>query len=541
MKKRRLSVFAAIVMSMCLIGSGFVSLADDGGNPVPQGNTRIKTNFTNEEDSLTWNGEGTKQSPKQKSMTGEKNEFTAEPIDKAATINGKAGKYTKALNIGENVFDITVTTGDGTKTTYYRFIVTRQQPIEKKKAEEHKEVIASVKKVMKIQEQKEVKPEEVKQEPNVIKPAEKVPAKTPAAPVLKYKTYTTIVVEVAEGQKYSIDGGKTWQDSGEFTNLKPETAYEIVTYLPETETSGASEVSEPLKVTTAKTEKPKAEAPEKPVLEEVTDSKIKVKTMKGLEYSIDGGKTWQVSGEFANLEPAKAYEIVARVGETEESGASEPSEALKVTTEKGAGKTPEKPVLEKVTDSTVKVKAAEGMEYSIDGGKTWQTSSEFTNLQPVTAYEIVVRTAETEKAKASQPSEALKVTTEKADTKAPGKPELDKATDTTITVKAVKGQEYSIDGGKTWQDSNTFKGLTSKKEYSIISRVKETDKTKASPSSEALKVTTKEKAVANTKKTTTKAARTGDNSRVGLYIGFAVVSLLLVIAAVLLKRKNRQI
>ena len=75
----------------------------------------------------------------------------------------------------------------------------------------------------------------------------------------------------------------------------------------------------------------------------------------------------------------------------------------------------------------------------------------------------------------------------------PSAPVLDSKTDTTITVKAVSGQEYSRDGGKTWQTSGTFTGLTPETEYSIVTKITATSTANESPVSDALKVTTDKK------------------------------------------------
>ena len=96
-----------------------------------------------------------------------------------------------------------------------------------------------------------------------------------------------------------------------------------------------------------------------------------------------------------------------------------------------------------------------------------------------------------------------------------------------IVVEMVEGHEYSIDGGKTWQKSGNFTGLSAGKSYEVITRVAETDTTKASVASEPLKVTTKTTAASNlnnrrttttaksttgTKTTSKSAAKTGDET-----------------------------
>ena len=90
----------------------------------------------------------------------------------------------------------------------------------------------------------------------------------------------------------------------------------------------------------------------------------------------------------------------------------------------------------------------------------------------------------------------------------PSAPTLDSKTETSITVKAVAGQEYSIDGGKTWQTSGTFTGLTPETEYSIVTKITATSTTNESPVSDALKVTTDKKADSSTPTPTDKPTET---------------------------------
>ncbi|POP32435.1 hypothetical protein C3B58_12065, partial [Lactonifactor longoviformis] len=212
--------------------------------------------------------------------------------------------------------------------------------------------------------------------------------------------------------------------------------------------------------------------------------------------------------------------------------------------------TPAVPELLAKTDTSISVKAVAGQEYSIDNGNSWISDGVFTNLNPAAEYQIITRVPETSTRSMSAASEPLKVTTDKSAMAAPGKPALKKVTSDTITVEAVKGQEYSIDGGKKWQDSGEFSGLKPAGEYEIITRIKETDTHYASKNSEALKVTTKEKTESqktdekktDTKKDNATAAKTGDTSNMGLWILLLAFSAGMIIsfAGINSQKKNKE-
>lgn len=74
-------------------------------------------------------------------------------------------------------------------------------------------------------------------------------------------------------------------------------------------------------------------------------------------------------------------------------------------------------------------------------------------------------------------------------TLAPKTPRLESATDTTVTLVAVDGYEYSKDG-TAWQKSNVFTGLQPYTSYDFYQRVAESPDNLASPASLQLTVTT---------------------------------------------------
>lgn len=93
---------------------------------------------------------------------------------------------------------------------------------------------------------------------------------------------------------------------------------------------------------TISTKESAPEAPSKPEVREWTNNKIVLKdseekNSENLEYSIDGGKTWQDSLEFKNLEKRTKYKIVSRVKETETHVAGKISKSTEVKTRSWLG------------------------------------------------------------------------------------------------------------------------------------------------------------------------------------------------------------
>ena len=74
---------------------------------------------------------------------------------------------------------------------------------------------------------------------------------------------------------------------------------------------------------------------------------------------------------------------------------------------------------------------------------------------------------------------------------APAAPTLDSKTYNSVTLTTNSTYQFSKDGGSTWQDNNSFTGLSSSTEYTFIARVKETVTQKASAGSSGLNVMTK--------------------------------------------------
>lgn len=86
---------------------------------------------------------------------------------------------------------------------------------------------------------------------------------------------------------------------------------------------------------------------------------------------------------------------------------------------------PAAPAIKEVTDKSIVVNAADGLEYSIDGGKSWKSAAAgestvtFDGLPPETKYSVIARVAKTDKAEASDASVSAEVTTKKTEEEKP--------------------------------------------------------------------------------------------------------------------------
>lgn len=137
---------------------------------------------------------------------------------------------------------------------------------------------------------------------------------------------------------------------------------------------------------------------------------------------------------------------------------------------------PAPPVVSKVTSTTITVAQDTACEYKLvkaDDKTVVQDWTDklvlFEGLTQDTAYILYVRKKATTTKYASEPN-SLTVKTLIAAGKKADKPVLADKTDKTITVAEVKGVQFSIDKGKTWQTSGTFTGLKANTIYGVIAR-----------------------------------------------------------------------
>lgn len=138
---------------------------------------------------------------------------------------------------------------------------------------------------------------------------------------------------VFENSNIPEDKYYTWEVDGEF--VSDESTYTVtkedigksIKLTVSSESLEGSLVAE----TNAVLKKINTQTPEKPELITVTTNSITLKSVTGYEYSMDGS-TWSNSCEFTGFNPYTTYTFYQRIAETDDTYASEVSEALIVTT-----------------------------------------------------------------------------------------------------------------------------------------------------------------------------------------------------------------
>ena len=265
--------------------------------------------------------------------------------------------------------------------------------------------------------------------------------------------------------EYSIDGGLNWQSTGMFDNLAAGSYNVAIRYTDAT--CFVLDANNPVIIGAPASPSIINVASTDPTECNVCDGTITVSAIGGqgsYEYSNDGGATWQTSNIFPAL-CGGSYDIAIRNA----NGTCEVLGLTEVLEDKVA------PVISSVTssnptncgiaDGTITVLASSAignsLEYSIDGGLSWQASNLFIGLSGDN-YEIRVRNAD-ETCMVSAPDEILidKISPIIEDV-VTVEPTNCGAADGTITITATAGSsatEYSIDGGVNWSSTGTFTNL----------------------------------------------------------------------------------
>ncbi|MFP3572804.1 S-layer homology domain-containing protein [Brevibacillus sp. SIMBA_040] len=250
-------------------------------------------------------------------------------------------------------------------------------------------------------------------------------------------------------------------------------------------------------------------APPAPVENSKTTTSISLIDSPGMEYSKDGGITWQDSPLFDGLTSVTDYSFVMRIKATATHEASATSPATAIRT---AAQIPVTPVM----GGTAAISGAAKFGSTLTANLTGITYTP-TTTQDVPTYQwkrdgdailgaknptytlveedigkiiTYTLTADGTHATGSVTSSGIGPVAKADGPGAPPAPTEASKTANSITLTSTPGQEYSKDGGVTWQNSPIFEGLLPNTDYHFVTRSKETATTVASPSSPSVTIRT---------------------------------------------------
>jgi large repetitive protein len=267
--------------------------------------------------------------------------------------------------------------------------------------------------------------------------------------------------------EYSINGGTNWVTSGTFNNLSAG-SYTVMVRTQGT-TCARAYGQNPVVITASGAPTITTVISSNPNQCNVNNGQIIVLisgTTGPYQYSINNGLNYQVSPIFANL-AAGTYNIKV-VDASNSCSVTYPAVTLTAPVAPSNISATTTAVTNcNLTNGTITVSASGGvapLEYSIDNGATWQTSTVFNNVA-AGSYNVSVRNANGSCISniAAPVVVAMPVMANVTNIVAV-QPTACGATNGSISVNATGGTaplEYSIDNGQTWQASSSFANLAS--------------------------------------------------------------------------------
>lgn len=281
--------------------------------------------------------------------------------------------------------------------------------------------------------------------------------------------FISISIEEIDGPyEYSIDSGQTWSFGNQFVQLPAGTYFPMVRKL----TGNCLSTSpDPIVLT----------APERPTINDIevqnpTDCgqvngriEIIATAETPLQYSIDDGQSWQAQAVFSNLDGGR-YQILVR---TNNEGCIQNGPIVNLESPRAptVNVVIEEPTACGVADGQLSIipNGDEPIEYSLDGGASWQSSRQFADLGEG-EYNLLIR-REDGSCETTYPTlirlnpPSLPIFS--IAVQDPSDCDRNDGSIRLSTTENITGLRFSIDNGATWSNTPFFNHLE-KGEYAVL-------------------------------------------------------------------------
>lgn len=208
--------------------------------------------------------------------------------------------------------------------------------------------------------------------------------------------------------KYSVTPAEGVSNTdGHFTGLKADTTYAFTVEAILNSGSTVLKAAGSQEIKVKKIQK----APSAVTESEITATTVTLKPIANAEYSKDGFN-FQDKNVFEGLTPDSWYTFYARYKATDAEYESDAVASNKIRTNIAAEtEKPAKPKIKEISDTSLTLVKTENYEYSIDNGKTWQSSEIFKSLTANTAYKVVQRKKAVERQDINPSSDTVTIKT----------------------------------------------------------------------------------------------------------------------------------
>ena len=283
----------------------------------------------------------------------------------------------------------------------------------------------------------------------------------------------TLTSPVGADLQYSLDAGATYQSGLSFPALTANTTYSLTAYNSVTGCTSAATslninpiLAVPVAAIASTTVQPICTVPTGTIV-------VSAPLGADLEYSANGGTTFQSNTTFSGLAPNTTYSIVVR--NTVSGCTSVPVSVAVDPLPAGpaaptASVTAQPDCISPTGTIVVSSPIGSNVEYSINGGTSYQSTTTFANLTPNTTFSITVRDVNTRCISTATLVSVNPIPANPASATATVvQPTCTIVTGTiTITSPIAANLAYSIDGGTTYQAGLIFAGLATNASYSIL-------------------------------------------------------------------------